>query len=148
MNSDGSGLRPLPKHIGGHPEWSYNNKMIGRVNRDQVIYDTNSQQIISKIGTPEIFPDPEGDIALSPNGQWFVNGFKDKKKKKNYYIIYNLKDGSHVKSEGFNIGKWTSGDLRQDPSPSWNRENNQLLIPSLSEDGTSRQLSILSISKK
>jgi len=148
MNSDGSELTPLSRHIGGHPEWSYENKMIGRINKDQVIYDTNSQQVIGKIGTPKIFPDPEGDIALSPNGQWFVNGFKDKNKKKNYYTIYNLKDGSHVRSEGFNIGKWTSGDLRQDPSPCWNRESNQLLIPSLSEDGKSRQLYILSISKK
>ena len=148
MNSDGSELMLLSKHIGGHPEWGYDKKMIGRIGKDQVIYDTNSQQIIGTIGTPKIFPNPEGDIALSPNGEWFVNGYKDKKKKKNYYTIYNLKSDSHVRSDGFDIGEWISGDLRQDPSPCWNRENNQLLIPGLSEDGKSRQLFILSIIKE
>jgi len=145
MNSDGSKLKPLSKHIGGHPEWGYEGKMIGRIGKDQVIFDTNSQRVIDSIGTPSIFPNPEGDIALSPNGKWFVNGYKNKKKRKNYYVIYNLKDGSHVRSKGFDIGKWTSGDLRQDPSPCWNRDSNKILVPGLSDNGKSRQLFILDI---
>ena len=145
MNSDGSELKPLSKHIGGHPEWGYDGKMIGRIGKDQIIFDTNSQRVIDSIGTPSIFPNPEGDIALSPNGKWFVNGYKNKKKRKNYYVIYNLKDGSHVRSKGFDIGKWTSGDLRQDPSPCWNRDSNKILVPGLSENGKSRQLFILDI---
>ncbi|MEC8906350.1 MAG: hypothetical protein VX407_04345 [Verrucomicrobiota bacterium] len=145
MNSDGSKLKSLSKHIGGHQEWGYEGKMIGRIGKDQVIFDTNSQRVIDSIGTPSIFPDPEGDIALSPNGKWFVNGYKNKKKRKNYYVIYNLKDGSHVRSKGFDIGKWTSGDLRQDPSPCWNRDSNKILVPGLSDNGKSRQLHILDI---
>ncbi len=145
MNSDGSKLKPLSMHIGGHPEWGYEGKMIGRIGKDQVIFDTNSQRVIDSIGTPSIFPNPEGDIALSPNGKWFVNGYKNKKKRKNYYVIYNLKDGSHVRSKGFDIGKWTSGDLRQDPSPCWNRDSNKILVPGLSDNGKSRQLFILDI---
>lgn len=145
MNSDGSKLKPLSMHIGGHPEWGYEGKMIGRIEKDQVIFDTNSQRVIDSIGTPSIFPNPEGDIALSPNGKWFVNGYKNKKKRKNYYVIYNLKDGSHVRSKGFDIGKWTSGDLRQDPSPCWNRDSNKILVPGLSDNGKSRQLFILDI---
>ena len=85
MNSDGSNLKPLAKHIGGHPEWGYDGKLIGRIGKDQVIFDTNSQQVIDSIGTPSIFPNPEGDIALSPDGKWFVNGYKNKKKREDNY---------------------------------------------------------------
>jgi len=145
MNSDGSNLRPLAKHIGGHPEWGYDGKLIGRIGKDQVIFDTNSQQVIDSIGTPSIFPTPEGDIALSPDGKWFVNGYKNKKKRENYYVIYNLKDKSHVRTKGFDIGKWISGDLRQDPSPCWNRDSDKILVPGLSDNGKSRQLFILDI---
>ena len=145
MNSDGSKLKPLSKHIGGHPEWGYDGKMIGRIGNDQVIFDTNSQRVIGSIGTPSIFPNPEGDIALSPDGKWFVNGYKNKKKRENYYVIYNLKDKSHVRTKGFDIGKWISGDLRQDPSPCWNRDSNKILVPGLSDNGKSRQLFILDI---
>ena len=119
--------------------------MIGRIGKDQIIFDTNSQRVIDSIGTPSIFPNPEGDIALSPDGKWFVNGYKNKKKRENYYVIYNLKDKSHVRTKGFDIGKWISGDLRQDPSPCWNRDSNKILVPGLSDNGKSRQLFILDI---
>ena len=145
MNSDGSNLKLLNQHIGGHPEWSYDKKMIGRSGKLQIVYDTEKQIIVDSLGTPEIFPDPEGDIALSPNGEWLVNGYKNKKQKKNFYVIYNLKNKFHLKSKGFEIGEWISGDLRQDPSPTWNRNNNQIMIPALSDDGKSRQLHTISI---
>ena len=145
MNSDGSNLKLLKQHIGGHPEWSYDKKMIGRSGKLQIVYDTEKQIIVNSLGTPEIFPDPEGDIALSPNGEWLVNGYKNKKEKKNYYVIYNLKNKFHLRSKGFEIGKWISGDLRQDPSPTWNRNNDQIMIPALSDDGKSRQLHTISI---
>ena len=58
---------------------SYDKKMIGRSGKLQIVYDTEKQRIVNSLGTPEIFPDPEGDIALSPNGEWLVNGYKNKK---------------------------------------------------------------------
>ena len=122
--------------------------MIGSLKNRQILFDTDQQLIVGVLGSTEIFPDPEGDIALSPNGKLFVNGYKDKKKMANYYTIYRREDGTHVKTQGFNIGHWQSGDLRQDPSPCWNRTNDQILVPGVSKDGKTRQLFILKLKNK
>ena len=143
FNIDTSHLNSNRIHIGGHPEWDYGHRMIGRHKERQIIFDTNNQIIVGSLGSPEIFPDPEGDIALSPNGKLFINGHKDKKKKSNYYTIFDRESGSHVRTEGFNIGHWQSGDLRQDPSPCWNRNNDQILVPGVSKDGKTRQIFLL-----
>ncbi len=145
MDGDGNNLRRMKQHIGGHPEWDYGHRMIGRQAKRQVIYDTDRQLVVGQLGNSDLFPDPEGDIALSPDGKWFVNGHKDRKAMLNYYTIYRRSDGSAVRSEGYSIGNWVSGDLRQDPSPCWNRGSNRLLVPGLATDGNSRQLFILKI---
>ena len=148
VDADGNNLRSNRIHIGGHPEWDFGHRMIGRLKNRQILFDTDRQLIIGVLGSTEIFPDPEGDIALSPNGKLFVNGHKDKKKMANYYTIYRREDGTHVKTQGFNIGHWQSGDLRQDPSPCWNRTNDQILVPGVSKDGKTRQLFILKLKNK
>ena len=145
FNIDTSHLNSNRIHIGGHPEWDYGHRMIGRHKERQIIFDTNNQIIVGSLGSPEIFPDPEGDIALSPNGKLFINGHKDKKKKSNYYTIFDRESGSHARTEGFNIGHWQSGDLRQDPSPCWNRNNDQILVPGVSKDGKTRQIFLLTL---
>ena len=98
------------------------------------IYDVNRDLVVGQIGDSAIFPDPEGDIALSPQGDWFVNGHKDKDQKKNFYNFYRRSDGKLIRSQGFDIGKWISGDLRQDPSPAWNRSGTKILVPGLVGD--------------
>ena len=147
FNIDTSHLNSNRIHIGGHPEWDYGHRMIGRHKERQIIFDTNNQIIVGSLGSPEIFPDPEGDIALSPNGKLFINGHKDKKKKSNYYTIFDRESGSHARTEGFNIGHWQSGDLRQDPSPCWNRNNDQILVPGVSKDGKTRQIFLLTLKR-
>ena len=119
--------------------------MIARLGDRQILFDTDQQLVVGTLGSPEIFPDPEGDIALSPNGQLFVNGHKDRKKKVNFYTIYRRKDGAHFRTRGFNIAHWQSGDLRQDPTPCWNRTSDQILAPGVSKDGKTRQLFILKL---
>ena len=145
FNIDTRHLNSNRIHIGGHPEWDYGHRMIGRHKERQIIFDTNNQIIVGSLGSPEILPDPEGDIALSPNGKLFINGYKDKKKKSNYYTIFDRESGSHARTEGFNIGHWQSGDLRQDPSPCWNRNNDQILVPGVSKDGKTRQIFLLTL---
>ena len=145
MDADGKNLRPMQRHIGGHPEWDYGRRMIGREGDRQILFDTDRQLVVGQLGTPELFPDPEGDIALSPDGNWFVNGFKDRQAQANFYSIYRRSDGASVRSQGYSIGNWLSGDLRQDPSPCWNRASNQILVPGLAKDGKSRQLFLLEI---
>ena len=144
---DSKSLRSNRIHIGGHPDWDYGHRMIGRLKDRQVLYDTDQQLVVGVLGSPEIFPDPEGDIALSPNGKLFVNGHKDRKKKANFYTIYRREDGAYFRTRGFNIGHWQSGDLRQDPSPCWNRTNDQILVPGVSRNGKTRQLFLLTITK-
>ncbi len=145
MDQDGGQLTRMTRHIGGHPEWDYGHRLIGRQEDRQILFDTDIQQVVGQLGTPEVFPDPEGDIALSPDGRWLVNGFKDRSARANYYVVYRRSDGAHQRSSGFPIGQWVSGDLRQDPSPNWNRDGTQILVPGLAADGKSRQLFLLHV---
>ena len=82
IHADGTHLTPLKQHIGGHPEWDLGRRLIGRLDERQVLYDIETQQVVGQVGTPDIFPNPEGDIALSPDGKWFANGFKVKQEQK------------------------------------------------------------------
>ncbi|MCG6186026.1 hypothetical protein [Maribellus maritimus] len=141
MNSDGTGLHVGRQFIGGHPEWGIGQNMIGRIGDDQVIFDIINEKIVGKIGTPEAIPNPEGDISLSPDGNWFVNG--SAKDGKNFYNIIRLKDGEWTRSEGIDKGEY-SGDVRIDSAPRWNRENNQVLVQGITDDGT-EQLFIITI---
>jgi hypothetical protein len=148
MNIDGSSLTLHKKHIGGHPEWDQqDNILIGREGNRQILYDMDKQEIVGQLGTPEMFPRPEGDIALSPDGNWFVNGYKlDNKSDKNYYAVYRRSDGAFVRSEGIDKGGYT-GDIRIDGAPRWNRTNDAVLVPGIAKNKT-RQMFILRVTTK
>ncbi len=149
INADGSGLKRLKTFFGGHPEWDYGQRMIGSVDKRQVLYDVDRDQIAGHMGNREIFPNPEGDVALSPQGDWFVNGHKDKNAAKNYYTFYQRSTDKWFRSQGFDIGQWISGDLRQDPSPTWNRSGTKIMVPGLvGDEKPSRQLFIISLPEK
>ena len=143
IHADGSNLTVHDQLIGGHPEWGEGSTLIGRVEEKQVLYDVDAKKIIGQLGTPEIFPDPEGDISLSPDAKWFVNGHKDGTR--NYYSIYRISDGAFVRSDGIDKGEF-SGDIRIDPAPRWNRTNNAILVPGIDPNGT-RQMFVIKILK-
>ncbi len=146
VNADGTGLKRLKTFFGGHPEWDYGHRMIGNVGKRQILYDVDRDLIVGHLGNKEIFPDPEGDVALSPQGDWFVNGHKDKEQAMNFYTFYQRSTDKWFRSQGFNIGQWLSGDLRQDPSPTWNRSGTKVMVPGLvGEKAPSRQLFIISL---
>ena len=105
----------------------------------QILYDIDKKKIVGKLGTPEIFPEPEGDIALSPNGEWFANGYK--KGGKNYYVVYRRSDGAYGRSKGLDKGSY-GGDIRIDPAPRWNRNNDALLVPGIAQDKTRQMFMI------
>jgi len=138
INADGTGLTLHKQFIGGHPEWDEGNVLIGREGKSQVRYDIDKQKIVGQIGTPEMFPKPEGDISLSPDADWFVNGYA--KGNKNYYAIYRRSDGAFVRSKGIDKG----GNIRIDPAPRWNRTNDAILIPGIAENKT-RQMFVIRV---
>ncbi len=143
---DGTGLTLHKKHIGGHPEWAEGSLLIGiekhKNSRDrQILYDVDTQKIVGTLGEPSMFPKPEGDISLSPDGNWFVNGYKDSTK--NYYSVYRRSDGGFSRSEGIDKGSY-SGDIRIDPAPRWNRTNNAILVPGIAKNRT-RQMFIIQV---
>jgi hypothetical protein len=141
IHIDGTGLTLHDEHIGGHPEWAEGSLLIGRHAKKQILYDVDKQEIVGQLGTPEIFPNPEGDISLSPNGQWFVNGYK--KGEANYYSVYRRSDGKFAHSKGLSKGSY-SGDIRIDSAPRWNRANNTVLVPGLAKDNT-RQMFMIQV---
>ena len=141
IHTDGSGLTLHDKHIGGHPEWAEGNLLIGRQGDKQIFYDVDKKKVVGQLGAPNMFPKPEGDISLSPSGQWFVNGYK--KGGENYYVVYRRTDGAFARSEGIDKGSY-SGDIRIDPAPRWNRTNDAILIPGIAKNKT-RQMFIIRV---
>ncbi len=140
IRPDGSGLTLMKQHIGGHPEWDTGHRMIGSLSKRQTIYDVDLQQVAGTLGNEEVFPQPEGDIALSPDGRWLVNGHRQKGT--NYYTFFRRTDGAWVRSQGYDVRGWESGDLRCDPAPCWNRNNREIVFPAIAKDGT-RQMFLL-----
>jgi hypothetical protein len=144
INVDGSNLRPLKDFIGGHPEWLDGRRLIGAIGKQQVIYDTDQMAVVGTLGDQEKLPDPEGDIALSPNSQWLVNGYR--RGNENFYAFLRLKDNAFLRSGPFDVRGWTRGDLRVDPSPNWNRQSNQILISALASDADrTRQVFLITL---
>jgi hypothetical protein len=129
-------------HIGGHPEWESDRTLIGHCGKDQILFDVERQKVVGTLGAPEVFPKPGGDIALSHDAAWFVNGHSASGK--NVYTIMRRADGMWVRSDGVDQGGYTTGELRIDPSPCWNREGTQLLIGGMANDLT-RQLFVLTV---
>lgn len=147
INADGSELTRHPLY-GGHPEWGAGMEIIGADDDRQVRYDTSKKEITGTIGPAGTFANPEGDIALSPDRRWFVNGHKTGSRKRGQatvFTFYNMQDKHVVKTEGFSIGKWVSGTLRIDPAPAWNRAGNQILFGALDESSNTRQLYVLTL---
>jgi hypothetical protein len=146
IKQDGTGLTLHTTSIGGHPEWTADGHMIGSHDGRQVVYDVQGRQLIPErtLGDETIFPDPEGDVSLSPDGEWFVNGYASEDRESIYYSILRLADGAHDRVGPFNRGPYTKGNLRTDPAPRWNRESNAILVPGWTHDGT-RQLFIIKI---
>ncbi|MCF7973229.1 MAG: hypothetical protein K9N55_05410 [Phycisphaerae bacterium] len=141
IHVDGTGLILHKQHIGGHPEWAEGSLLIGRQGKNQILYDVDTQQVVGQLGTPEIFPNPEGDISLSPDGRWFVNGYK--KGSQNYYAVYRRSDGAFVRSEGLDKGAY-NGDIRIDPAPRWNRTSDAILVPGIASNKT-RQIFMIRV---
>lgn len=144
IRPDGSGLTLMKQHIGGHPEWDSGHRMIGSVSNQQVIYDVDKQEVVGELGDKKVFPSAEGDIALSPDGQWLVNGHR--KDSTNYYTFFRRADNAWVRSPGFAVRGWESGDLRCDPAPCWNRDSREIVFPAIAKDGT-RQMFLLRLKK-
>lgn len=150
INSDGTGLTSHELFIGGHPEWAEGNLVIGSHKDEagkkdlQVLYNVDTKQIDGQLGDSEMFPRPGGDVSLSPDGNWFVNGYSNSGK--NYYAVLQRSDGAFTRSEGIDKGAY-SGDIRIDPAPRWNRTNDAILVPGIAENGT-RQMFVIRVNAK
>jgi hypothetical protein len=144
IHSDGTGLSMHEIHIGGHPEWAEGNLLIGRQGKKQVFYDVDKKEIVGQLGHPGLFPNPEGDIALSPDGNYFVNGYKQGAE--NFYMVYRISDGSFARSKGLHKGAF-GGNIRIDPSPRWNRSNDVILVPGINKNRT-RQMFLIHVTPR
>ncbi len=141
IRRDGTGFTAHETFIGGHPEWGEGDEIIGRQRSHQVVYNVRMQEIVRRIGSRHQLPDPEGDIALSPDGQWLVNGSKYRGDYLRYDFIH-LPTGRHLRSPALDRGGLLRGALRIDPAPRWNRTSDAILVPGWTKDGT-RQLHVI-----
>lgn len=140
IKADGSGLKMLD-HVGGHPEWEFGSRMMGVKDGRQVVYDVETRQVVRTLGTPEIFPQPGGDIALSPDGRWFVNGHSDGGV--NQYTVMRLADETWARTAPMSRGAYRSGNLRIDGAPAWNRTSNAVAFPAIDPSDGTRQTFVI-----
>jgi hypothetical protein len=136
IRPDGTGLTSH-QHVGGHPEWLDGTRIIGSSGDKMVVYDVDAKEMVETLGGSETFPKVGGDVALSPDGKWLVVG--DRKGVENYYVVLRRADRARLQTRGFPHPGYTSGDLRVDGSPCWNRTSDAFLFPAIAADGT-RQL--------
>lgn len=141
---DGKRLTKQP-YVGGHPEWQDGKTLIGADGQNQIRYDVESQKIVGTIGTSTTFPDPGGDIALSPDQTWLINGHKRKELKQIFFTLFRESDSTTIKTDGFPTGDWLSGALRIDPAAAWNRNSDQVLFGAYDPTTKTRQLFVLTI---
>ncbi len=142
VRPDGTELTVQRVFIGGHPDWAEGVQIIGAKDKQQVVYDVLTQQIVRVLGGASIFPNPGGDIAVSPDGRWLVNGHSDKGG--NAYTFLDLTTGRVLRSPVLRVGTWSSKELRLDPAPCWNRSNDAIVVTGLADDGT-RQMFLLQL---
>jgi hypothetical protein len=140
VKPDGSELTEQKIFIGGHPEWDFGSKMIGAYEGKLVLYDTLTQQIAGTLAENDIVRDPEGDTALSYDGEWIVNGATEGSTM--YYTVLRREDGAFLHTEDFSRAGYEDGDLRIDPAPCWNREGDRFVFPALASDGTRQMFEI------
>jgi hypothetical protein len=145
IRPDGTGLT-MHEHLGGHPEWRDGTRMIGVKGGRQVVYDVTTRQVVETIGAPGVFPQPGGDIALSPDSRWFVNGHS--MAGNNGYTVLRLADGTWARTPEMSRGPFTSGDLRIDGAPAWNRSSDAFLFPGLDASDGTRQIFVATITRR
>lgn len=143
VRPDGSALTRHETFIGGHPEWEWGPRIIGSFEGRQVVYDTGRRRIAESLGGSDVFPNPEGDVSLSPDGSWFVNGHR--KGEFHHYTFLDMKTRRVVKSPPVFLATWNRGPLRLDPAPAWNRTSDAIVVPGIAADGT-RQMFLLELS--
>jgi hypothetical protein len=144
VRADGTGLVEQKIFIGGHPEWENGSRMMGNVDGRLVLYDSETQQVVEELGTPEIFPDPENDVALSPDGGWIVQGIEEESRTR--YAVYRRSDGAWAHTDWFDQRQYDSGNLRIDAAPKWNRTSDGILFSSLTDEPEpTRQLFLIRV---
>ena len=127
-------VQMLPMHIGGHPEWMPGNRLIGSKEGKQIVFNPATASIVQTIGTAESIPTPGGDIALSPDGQWLINGRR--KGDTNCYTVVHVETGDWFSTPCLPIANYREGEVRIDPAPCWNRAGTAFAAPALAADGT------------
>ncbi len=144
VRPDGTGLTRHDTFIGGHPEWEWGSRIIGSHDGKQVIYDIAQKKVVDSLGGKDVFPNPEGDVALSPDGSWFVNSHREGEH--HHYTVLDMKTRRVVKSPPVFLANWNRGALRLDPAPCWNRTSDALVVPGIAPDGT-RQMFLLELKR-
>ena len=145
VRPDGTELTRHETFIGGHPEWEWGPRIIGSHDGQQVVYDTAQKKIVESWGGKDVFPNPEGDVSLSPDGSWFVSSHRDGEYHR--YTFLEFKTKRIVKSPPVFLSTWRGGPLRLDPAPCWNRTSDAIVVPGIAPDGT-RQMFLLELREK
>ena len=153
VRSDGTDLTVHTQFIGGHPEWDEGYVMFGSAQGEygetrQVRYDVLKKEIIEYVGNVAIFQEPEGDVSLSPDANWFVNGYENYETNMNIHTVFRRSDGAFARMGVYNGGYTKNRDIRIDAAPRWNRTNDAILVPGKDKEDETRQMFVIKVIPK
>jgi len=134
LNPDGSELTRRHTPLSGHNDWELGRRLLGAYEGGMALYDYDKEEIVERVVGPGIYPDPGGDNAVSPDTRWLVNG--SSMNSYNIYTVFRRSDKAWGRTQKYPRGRYRSGPTRIDGSPCWNRDENQVLFPALTDDGT------------
>jgi hypothetical protein len=126
-----------------HPEWYEGNLLSfgDDANWTYDLYNVDTKTVTGVIGTNGTFPEPTGDNAYSPDGQWYVGSHLMAGDTRRAYTVYRFSDGISFTSPSI-LTMADGSTTRIDGAPRWNRTSDAILVGGVASDGT-RQMSII-----
>lgn len=89
----------------------------------------------------------EGNLAISPNGEWIVTERAQRDYKERSLYLYHIKTGDFRKLGSFNMpdDTYMRGDLRCELNPRWSEDGNMICIDYVDTPTKSRQIGVFKL---
>ncbi len=106
---------------------------------------TDGKDDFSIIGDEKIMA--EGNLAISPNGEWIVTERSQRDYKERSLFLFNIKSGDFRKLGSFNMpdDSYMRGDLKCDLNPRWSEDGNMISIDFVDMTTKTRQVGVFKL---
>lgn len=130
-------------------DWKDNKTIIACFKYRPGIYNyvmfTDGKDDFSIIGDEKIMA--EGNLAISPNGEWIVTERSQRDYKERSLYLFNIKSGDFRKLGSFNFpdDSFMRGDLKCELNPRWSEDGNMICIDYVDMPTKTRQVGVFKL---